>query len=72
MEPSRPFAELPDEVQFTLEEVADLLFAVDLAVEKTTLRSPEHEVARRAQRLITSRQWPELGDLLGDDDDEEQ
>ena len=67
-----PFAELPDEVCFTLDEVADVLFAVDVAVEKTGRYTPEREVARRSQRLITSRLWPELGDLLGDDDAEQE
>jgi hypothetical protein len=63
-----PFTELPDEVCFTLDELADLLFTVDVAVEKTTQGTREHDVARRSQRLITSRLWPELGDLLSDDD----
>lgn len=55
-------------MSFTLDEVADLLFTVDVAVEKTTHDTREHKVARRSQRLITSRLWPELGDLLSDDD----
>lgn len=67
-----PFAELPDDVCFTLEEVADVLFTVDVAVEKTTRGTAERKVARRSQRLIASRLWPELGDLLGDDDAEEE
>ncbi|PSO49820.1 MAG: hypothetical protein BRC31_08215 [Actinobacteria bacterium QS_5_72_10] len=67
-----PFAEFPEEVCFTLDEVADLLFTVDVAVEKATRDTREHAVARRTQRLITSRLWPELGDLLEDDDGEEE
>lgn len=50
-----PFAELPDEVCFALDEVADVLFTVDVAVEKTARGTAEREVARRSQRLITSR-----------------
>ena len=67
-----PFAELPEEVCFTLDEVADVLFTVDVAVEQTAPGTSAREVARRSQRLITSRLWPELGDLLGDDDAEEE
>lgn len=63
-----PLARLPDEVTFTLDEAADLLFVVDLAVEHTPAGTPEHASARRIQRLVTSRLWPDLGDLLDDDD----
>lgn len=72
MNTSPPFAELPHEVSFTLEEIADLLFAADVAVERTPPATPEGEVAVRSQRLITSRLWSELGDLLGGEDGEEQ
>jgi hypothetical protein len=72
MDAPPPYTEMPDEVCLTLDEVADLLFTVDVAVEKTTHGTREHEVARRSQRLITSRLWPELGDLLSDDDAEEE
>lgn len=72
MDTPPPFVELPDEVCFTLDELADLLFTVDVAVEKMVHGSREHRAARRSQRLITSRLWPELGDLLNDEDDEEE
>jgi hypothetical protein len=65
-----PLAELPGEVTFDLEEVADVLFVVDVAVDRTVPGSEEHDAARRAQRLITSKLWPELGELLDDDDEE--
>ena len=68
MRPHSPIAELPDEVTFTLEEVAILLFAVDVAVERTLDDGAEHAAATRAQRLITSRLWPDLGSLLDDDE----
>jgi hypothetical protein len=68
----RPIADLPDAVTFTLDEVALLLFVADTAVERTREGSDEHARARRAQRLITARLWPELGDLLGDDREEEE
>jgi hypothetical protein len=66
------FVALPDEVCFTLDEVADVLFVVDLAVEAATRGGSDRVVARRVQRLISGRLWPELGDLLNDDGDEEQ
>jgi hypothetical protein len=72
MSPEPPIANLPDEVTFTLDEVALLLFVADTAVESTTDGSSQHTRARLAQRLITSRLWPELGDLLGDDEQEEE
>lgn len=67
-----PIADLPDEVTFALDEVAILLFVADTAVELTPEGSSEHTRARRAQRLITSRLWPELDELLGDDDQENE
>jgi hypothetical protein len=67
MGPHPPLAELPGEISFTLAEVADTLFAIDLAVERTDPGSSDRRAARRIQRLITSKLWPELGRLLGDD-----
>ena len=72
MSPEPPIADLPDEVTFTLDEVALLLFVADTAVESTADGSSGHTRARRAQRLITSRLWPELDDLLGDDEQQEE
>ena len=72
MSPEPPIANLPDEVTFTRDEVALLLFVADTAVESKTDGSSQHTRARLAQRLITSRLWPELGDLLGDDEQEEE
>jgi hypothetical protein len=62
-----PLVELPDEVTFDLGEIADVLFVVDLAVDRTAPDSREHQEARHAQRLITTKLWPELGELLNDD-----
>jgi hypothetical protein len=64
-----PIAELPDEVTFTLDQAATLLFVADIAVERTAEGSADHAMARRAQRLITSRLWPDLGELLDDEDE---
>lgn len=72
MGPHPPLAELPDEISFTLAEVADTLFAIDLAVERTDQGSADHRAARRIRRLITSKLWPELGGLLDDDGGREE
>jgi len=72
MQSEPPFAHLRREVTFTLREIADILAAVDVAVEASEPGSPTHVAARHAQRLITTKLWPELGDILdpGDADDE--
>lgn len=71
MPPDGPLAKLPDEVTFDLGEIADILFVVDLAVDRTAPGSSEHDDARRAQWLITSKLWPELGELLNDNEESE-
>lgn len=70
--PRGPVADLPEQVSFELAELAQLLFAIDLAVEATVPGTPEHRAARTAQRLMTVRLWPELGALLDDDGEVEQ
>lgn len=72
MGPHPPLAELPEDISFTLAEVADTLFAIDLAVERTDPGSADHRAARRIQQLITSKLWPELGGLLDDDGGREE
>lgn len=54
----------------TLAETAEVLFALDVAVEHTTTGSAEFAQVAAARRLITAKLWPELGDLLGDADPE--
>ncbi len=68
MPPNAPLVRLPPLLTFTLEEVADILYAVDVAVDRSAPTSPDHRAARRVQRLITARLWPDLGILLGDDE----
>lgn len=63
----RPFAELPDEISLTRDELAVILFALDV-VEEADVDPAEAAKVRRAIRLLTAKLWPELGDLLGDDD----
>lgn len=64
-------ADLPEQVTFDLSEVAQILFAIDLAVESATPGTPERRAARKAQVLVTARLWPELGELLENGDDED-
>jgi len=49
-----PLAELPDHLTFALDEVARILFVVDVAVESTASRSSDRDAARTVQRLITA------------------
>ena len=58
-----PFARLPDEVRLTRDEISVVLFALDLVV-SAELGASERASVRRAIQLITSKLWPELGDLL--------
>lgn len=67
MSDDRPFAELPDEISLTRDELAVILFALDV-VEETDVDPADAAKVRRAIRLLTAKLWPELGDLLGDDD----
>lgn len=67
--PDRPLAELPDHVSLSLDEVATVLFALDL-VEESEIDAARATQVRRAIQLLTRKLWPELGRLLDDDDDE--
>lgn len=61
-----PFAHLPDEITLTRDELAVVLFALDV-VEEADVDEADAAKVRRAIRLLTTKIWPELGDLLGDD-----
>ena len=61
-----PFAQLPDQVTLTRDEISVVLFALDVT-ESTELGEPDRAAVRRAIRLITRKLWPELGDLLDDE-----
>lgn len=67
MSDDRPFAELPDEISLTRDELAVILFALDV-VEEADVDPADAAKVRSAIRLLTAKLWPELGDLLGDDD----
>ena len=62
-----PFAHLPDEVVLTRDELAFVLFALDV-VEGAEVASDARAKVRRAVRLLTHKLWPELGGLLDDEE----
>lgn len=64
-----PFVELPDRIEFSLDEVSSVLEVLDIA-EAAARTDDERAAAREAIRIVTSKLWPELGDLLDRDDDE--
>ena len=64
-----PFAHLPEEVTLSRDELAIVLFALDV-VEEAQVPADDAAKVRRAIRLLTTKVWPELGDLLDDDDQE--
>jgi hypothetical protein len=62
-----PYVRLPDQIELSLGEAGELLEVLDLAA---TLARTEGESAavRGAAHMITSKLWPELGDLLDGDE----
>ena len=62
----RPFAHLPDEVTLSRDELAAVLFALDV-VEGAEVIPEDRARVRRAVRLLTLKLWPELGGLLDDE-----
>lgn len=68
--PDAPIAELPDYITLTRDEAATVLSGLDVVVEATDIDTEEAAKVRRAVRLVTTKLWPELGDLLDEDDGE--
>jgi hypothetical protein len=66
--PDEPLAQLPDHITLDLSEAGDVLGALDEAVELAEPGTEVHREILRVTRLITRKLWPELGDLLDDDD----
>ena len=62
----RPLVRLPDEVVLSRDEVATVLAALD--VSEGFAIATDEPLVRGAIRLLTAKLWPELGDLLGDDE----
>lgn len=65
---SEPLVRLPERVCLTLAEAGDVLFAVDVAVERSNPESREGRVSRRVRLVVTERMWPDLGMLLRDEE----
>jgi hypothetical protein len=62
-------ANLPDRIELTLGEAADLLFALDRALELGQPGSDYHRTIQVAVRLPSRKLWPDLGDLLDEDEE---
>jgi hypothetical protein len=64
-----PYVQLPDHIELSLAEAGELLEALDIAA--TVAQDDSQRTAiNDASRMITTKLWPELGDLLdgaGDD-----
>ena len=61
-------AELPDEITLTRDEAAIVLFGLDV-VEHAGVEPEDAAKVTRAVHPLTSKLWPDLGDLLGGDDE---
>lgn len=68
MSSDEPYVRLPDRVELTLAEAGELLEVLDVAV-ATARTEGERAAAREAAETMTAKLWPELGDLLNDDDE---
>ena len=64
----RPFAHLPDEIVLTRDELSVVLFALDTLADAGVTGEDAAKV-HRAIRLLTRKLWPELGDLLDEDEE---
>lgn len=67
--PDEPLASLPDDITLTRDEAAEVLFALDV-IEDADPEPDQQAKVRRAVRLLTAKLWPDLGDLLDEDDGE--
>ena len=65
-----PLVRLPDQIRLNLREVAMLIFALDMAEDEAGDNSAAQSQIAAARRLLTSKLWPELGDLLEDRNEE--
>ena len=63
-----PETQLPNEIRLTLREAAQVLFALDIAAERTEGDPTDHEQVLAARLMLTSKLWPELGQLLEEND----
>lgn len=64
--PPESFVSLPDAITLARDEVAAVLFALDV-IDGVTASAEDGVKVRAAIRLLTDKLWPELGDLLDDE-----
>lgn len=64
--PEEPLARLPAEIVLTRDEAAVVLFGLDV-VDQADVHSEDAVKVTRAVNLMTAKLWPDLGDLLDDD-----
>ena len=62
-------AHLPDTIELTLGEAADLLFLLDRALEMGEPDSAYYQAIRSGIRLLTRKVWPDLGHILDEDEE---
>jgi hypothetical protein len=63
-----PYVHLPDRIELSLVEASGLLEVLDIAAAAARTDDERCAVAN-AVRMITTKLWPELGDLLDGDDE---
>lgn len=64
-----PEVELPAVIELTLDEAAELLIALDRSVELSVVGSADQQRFRRQVRMVTGKLWPDLGQLLDEDEE---
>lgn len=67
MVPEEPLARQPDDIVLTRDEAAILLFGLDV-VDHAHVSAEEAVKMTRVVNLPTAKLWPDLGDLLDDDE----
>lgn len=65
--PDERLARLPEEIVLSRDEAAVVILGLDV-VEHADLDPDEAAKVTRAVHLLTAKLWPDLGDLLNDED----
>lgn len=68
---AEPLHHLPARIALTLEQAGFVLESVQVALEASARGSPERATAQRARQALLGQLWPELGDMLDEDPEEE-
>ena len=61
--------QLPERIELTLDEAAELLISLDRAVEIAVPGSADSLRFRTQVRVVTTKLWPDLGRLLDEDEE---